>query len=199
MTADLTAVPPGKIAAVVTCLEMSAPPTLRPEKALVDAQLVAVSVPALDWYRGLYRRVGQHWLWFSRLALPDASLRVILADPQVSIYAVRLGADDIGLLELDARTAGEVELAFFGLAPDFTGQGLGRWLMNHALKLAWAPKPQRVWVHTCTLDDPRALDFYMRSGFRPYARQIEIADDPRILGLLPRDVAPHVPLIGDPV
>jgi hypothetical protein len=50
-------------------------------------------------------------------------------------------------------------------------------------------------VHTCTLDHPDALAFYLRSGFHAYARRVEVADDPRLTGLIPRAVAAHVPII----
>jgi hypothetical protein len=50
-------------------------------------------------------------------------------------------------------------------------------------------------VHTCNLDHPGALAFYVRTGFKPYQRQIEIADDPRLAGVLSRSAAPHVPVL----
>ena len=31
-----------------------------------------VETPALDWYRDLFRRVGEDWLWISRARMPDA-------------------------------------------------------------------------------------------------------------------------------
>ena len=105
--------------------------------------------------------------------------------------------EDVGLLELDRREPGEVELAFFGLVADVVGGGAGRLLMSRAIERAFAePGVRRFWVHTCTLDHPAALAFYIRSGFTPYARSVEVADDPRVLGLLPRDAAPWLPMIG---
>jgi hypothetical protein len=70
--------------------------------------------------------------------------------------------------------------------------------MNRAIERAWARPIHRFWVHTCTLDHPGALGFYIRSGFRPYARRVEVADDPRLVGLAPRTSAPHVPIIEAP-
>jgi hypothetical protein len=67
--------------------------------------------------------------------------------------------------------------------------------MNRALERAWSGEVRRVWVHTCTFDHPSAVAFYQRSGFRPFRRQIEIADDPRLDGTAPRDAAEHVPVI----
>ena len=67
--------------------------------------------------------------------------------------------------------------------------------MERALDLAWAAPIDRFHVHTCSLDSPAALAFYIRSGFTPYARQVEVADDPRLTGALPRDAAPQVPIL----
>ena len=54
----------------------------------------------------------------------------------------------------------------------------------------------RVHVHTCTLDHPAALGAYRRAGFTPYRRAVERFPDPRRVGILPRDCAPQVPLLG---
>jgi hypothetical protein len=35
----------------------------------------------------------------------------------------------------------------------------------------------------------------MRSGFMPYDRTVEVLDDPRLTGMLPRTAAPQVPII----
>ena len=67
--------------------------------------------------------------------------------------------------------------------------------MAQAKSLAWRKGVERFWVHSCTLDSPAALAFYVRSGFTPYGREIEIFADPRLAGILPREAAPHVPLL----
>jgi hypothetical protein len=67
--------------------------------------------------------------------------------------------------------------------------------MAHTLNLAWRPGIERVWVHTCSLDHPSALTFYIRNGFSPYARAIEHFADPRLMGILPEESAPQVPLL----
>lgn len=154
-----------------------------------------VPSPDLDWFRDLYRRVGEEWLWFSRLQMADADLAAIIRSPMVEVHALVHEARDEGLLELDFRETGQCELAFFGVTAGLIGGGAGRWLMNRALELAWSRPVSRVWVHTCTLDHPSALAFYQRSGFRPFGRQIEIADDPRLDGTMSRSAAKHLPAI----
>ena len=194
-----TDVPDGKVASIVTSLQMFKRPRLREGRAEANWSLAKVDSIDLDCYRSLFRSVGEDWLWFSRFALSDDELRHVLAEPARELYVFREGRKEgqaeAGLLELDFGTEGECELAFFGLMPHMIGLGAGRWLMNRALDIAWSRPIRRLWVHTCTFDHPGALDFYIRTGFVPYRRQIEVADDPRITGVLPESAAPHVPLL----
>lgn len=191
----LDPVPPGQIAAVVTSLEMRS----RPRPAPIPPspfRLIRWRDPAGEAYRALFRRVGTPWLWFSRLVMADDALAAITNDPLVEIFAVadRSGIE-VGLLELDFRVSGECEIAFLGLIPELAGKGHGRWLMHQALALGWRAGVDRMWVHTCTLDHPGALGFYRKTGFTPFARAVETFADPRLAGILPRDAAPHAPLI----
>ncbi|MCG7391980.1 GNAT family N-acetyltransferase [Microvirga sp. ACRRW] len=190
-----TDLPPGKIASIVTYLEMRSPPPSSPMEAQGDWSLQPLGNDR-DRYRTLYRRIGEPWLWFSRVVMPDEELAGILSNPKVEAYALNDGQNDIGLLELDFRSGGEVELAFLGLVPGIIGKGAGRFLMSEAIRRAFAQPIDRFFVHTCSLDHPAALAFYIRSGFTPYRRAIEVADDPRLQGLLPRECAPQVPVLG---
>lgn len=189
-----TDVPPGKIATIVTYLDMREPPDMPSIRQPEGWTLERIDHDR-PRYRSLFRAVGEPWLWFSRAMMPDDKLAAILDDPKVEAYALHDGTGDVGLLELDFRGDDEVELAFLGLAPGFIGQGAGRFLMNEAIRRAFARPTRRFFVHTCTLDSPSALPFYIRSGFTPYRRAIEVADDPRLHGFLPREAAPHIPLL----
>lgn len=192
-----TNLPPGKIATVVTYLEMREPPALSTVQRTEGWTLQRVDQDR-PRYRSLFRTVGEPWLWFSRAVMSDDKLAAILDDPKVEAYALNDSSGDVGLLELDFRADDEVELAFLGLVPSFIGQGAGRLLMHEAIRRAFAKPIRRFFVHTCTLDSPSALTFYIRSGFTPYRRAIEVADDPRLLGFLPREAAPHIPLLRQP-
>jgi GNAT superfamily N-acetyltransferase len=187
-------IPAGKIAAIVTHLEMTERPTL-PRDPPRAWTLRRVETPGLDWFRDLYRRVGEEWLWFSRVRMADAELAAIVQSPSVEVYALVHDGCEEGLLELDFRNGGQCEITFFGITAKLIGSGAGHWLMNRALELAWSRPVHRVWVHTCTFDHSAALAFYQRLGFRPFRRQIEVADDPRLDGTAPRNIAKHVPII----
>lgn len=156
----LIPVEPGYVATIVTDLEMRERPKARPVAASA-LQLVRWPKAAPEKYRALFRRVGMPWLWFSRLILEDDALTAIIHDPAVELYAVvdRKGLE-VGMLELNFRKAPDCEIAYFGLIPELTGSGHGRWLMARTMALAWRDGVERVWVHTCTLDHPSALNFY---------------------------------------
>lgn len=191
-----TPVPAGKIAAVVTYLEMRARPDVEaPAVSPPGGTLRRVESPQTDWYRELYRRIGTDLLWFSALTRSDEELARKINRPGVDIYAFTLDGREEGLLELDFNKPNECELGFFGLTPKTVGTGAGKFMIAHAIDLAWSRDIKRFWLHTCTLDHPNALPFYLRSGFTAYKREIEIADDPRLDGTLPRDAAPQVPVI----
>jgi len=185
------------LAAVVTFLEMhDKPAVVVPSSPLT---LRRIGKPDAAAYRELFRLVGAPWLWFSRLIMDDAALVSIIQDPGVELFAVEDEQGRVaGMLELDFREPNECELSFIGLVPDLAGKGRGRWLLAEAVRRAWRDDVKRVHVHTCSLDHPAALSAYRRAGFTAYRRAIERFPDPRLLGILPRDCAPQVPLLGTP-
>ena len=188
-------VPLGKLAMVVTHLEMREAAPLRDVPAPEGLTLRALT-PTLDWYRDIFRRVGKDWLWFGRLTKTDAELQALLSDADMRFFTLTKDGRDEALLELKFTADGTCELAYFGLTPALIGSGAGRYLMNHEIRTAWARPISRFHLHTCTLDSPQALSFYIRSGFAPFKRQVEVADDPRLIDLLDKDAGAHVPTIG---
>jgi len=189
------AVSDDQLAAIVTYLEMRRHPAADVPASRLS--LRRVQQPPLNEYRRLFRLIGAPWLWFSRLIMADSKLAAIIHDPRVELHVVvdETGTE-AGMLELDFRQPGECELAFVGLVPELSGKGHGRWLLAEALRLAWRESVTRVHVHTCTLDHPAALAAYRRAGFTAYKRAVERFPDPRLLGILPLDCAPQVPLLG---
>ena len=173
--------PPGKLRTVITYLEMRKDPgpITVPAPALKLA-LMRAERPTVSFYRYLYDAVGGPWLWTERTRMTDDALRAIIEHPDVEIYAVYVGGVPAGFSELDCRRKRQVEVAYFGLVPEFTGQGLGRYLLAWTVEAAWRHKPTRVWAHTNTFEHPKALAMYQRAGFVPYDQRSELIDDPNV-------------------
>lgn len=189
----LMGVPPGKLATIVTYLEM----TSRPRAAVLpsgDWTIECREHPSLSWYRDLYRRIGQDWLWFTRLIMTDEQLEPLIRRQGTKIYSLDFEGSSEGLLELSFDN-GSCELVFFGVTEKVRPLKAARHLMAYAMDIAWSTPIKKLSVHTCTMDHPNALPFYIRSGFRPVQRQVEVMDDPRIDGLAPRQSATHIPVI----
>lgn len=190
-----TDLPAGKIAALVTFLERDLAAPVSPIALPAGARFERLGGADTARYRALFRAVGQDWLWFSRLTLPDHELAAKIGPSDVFTLALTRDGEDIGLLELDFRERPKGYLAFFGVVPGMVGAGLGRAMMAEGLMRAQAAGCTVMHVNTCTLDHPKALEFYIRAGFIAKKRAIEVFDDPRVAGLMPRDVARHIPII----
>ena len=185
-------VPAGHTPAVVTYLEMTAP-AMTAAKPFPEGVTATQEVPSIEDYRALFRAVGAPWLWSSRLVMEETRLAGILASDRTEVWVIRQGGAYIGLVELAFQDGSDCELAYFGIVKAATGQGLGGPMMALAQSRAFARDINRLYVHTCNWDDPRALAFYQKTGFRPYKIAVEVFPDPRWQGIHPEDTAPHVP------
>jgi len=185
---------PERIDVVVTYMEMTAPST-RPTIPTPAGKLALLRAenPPLGFYRYLYNTVGEPWFWIDRRKLDDAVLSAIIGDPKVEIYVLYVGGVPAGFAELDRRPAPDINLALFGLVPQFTGRGLGPYFLNWAVDAAWQHRPQRLTVDTCTLDHPKSFGMYQRAGFVPYKQATKTIGDPRRAGLIPAHRQPRLP------
>lgn len=184
---------------VITYLEMLARPTAPPvpvplgKLALIRAEHCTVS-----FYRYLYETVGTPWLWYERRLVGDAALAAMITKPTTEIFVLYVGGVPAGYFELDAASADETELCYFGLIPQFIGRRLGPFLLRAAIEQAWSRPIRRLWVHTRTFDHPRALGYYQQAGFVVYARRPLRFEDPRVRGILPRSLRhPRLPPLDE--
>ena len=159
---------------VVTWLEMTA----RPEypwphaPAGPPASLLVAERPPAWYFLCLYDAVGRDHAWEDMHAHPEDELTEWLADPDVTLHTLMRQGWPAGFFVLDATEDGIADLAYFGLAPQVTGSGLGKFLLGTAVHTAWdRPGTGKLTVNTCTLDHPRALGLYQRMGFSPVRRE----------------------------
>jgi GNAT superfamily N-acetyltransferase len=168
----------GPIAIEVTYLEMTGPPPGAPLRPPAGIEVRRAVRPTTGFYRYLYDAIGRDWVWCDRKLLDDAALAAIVHDPKVEVNVLWADGVPAGLAELDFRQPPDVELAYFGLLPEFIGQGLGRFLLDWAAHHVWRGRPRRFWVPTCDLDHPRALGVYQKAGLRIYDRRTALATPP---------------------
>jgi GNAT superfamily N-acetyltransferase len=159
---------------VTTYLEMRSPEQLRPKRC-ADARFHIREQTERDWRfnRNLYFRVGEQWHWIDKRPWTDEQWRDYAATPELRTFAAYYDNALAGYYELrresepDGRNA-DVEIAYFGLLPEFIGCGLGGALLTSAIEEAWGMSPGRVWVHTCNRDHLQAVANYQARGMVVY-------------------------------
>lgn len=129
--------------------------------------VVRVEIPCPELNQFLYCAVGAGWTWHARRSWDYAKWLSYLSREGVQTWVGYVRGTPIGYFELE-RVGVDVEIAYFGLLPTFIGRGLGGPLLSVTVERAWEMGAQRVWVHTCDLDHPAALDNYCARGFRVY-------------------------------
>jgi len=191
---------PRQLTDTITYLEMLTKPLRLPLPApAVKHALMRADPCTVSFYRYLYSSVGERWLWYIRRQWDDERLSRWLARPEIEVSVLHVGGVPAGYFELERAPSGDTELCYFGLMPEFIGRRLGAFFLQSAVDSAWTGATQRLWVHTCTYDHPRALGLYQRTGFRVYRREAVSFEDPRLLGVLPRDLAhPLLPPLRAP-
>jgi GNAT superfamily N-acetyltransferase len=160
------------LAVIRTYLELRSPDELRGER-LADPRVRVERVEDCppSFYRYLYGEVGRRYQWVDRLGWSDDDIRAYLEQPELELWLLSRAGAPAGFFELRRHQDASVEIVYFGLLQDYLGLGLGRHLLLVAVERAWALGAQRVWLHTCTLDDPAALPNYLKRGFRPFRRE----------------------------
>jgi GNAT superfamily N-acetyltransferase len=161
-------------------LEMTDPAALRPACGKPEnGELHQAKVPCPELNRFLYTAVGGDWHWIDRLGWTYERWRQWVDRPELETWVAYLDGTPAGYFELEAQAGGSVEVAYFGLLPAFVGRGLGGWLLTAAIERAWQTGARRVWLHTCTLDHPRALANYQARGmwlFKEEVKEVELPD-----------------------
>jgi GNAT superfamily N-acetyltransferase len=160
---------------MTTYLEMRSPDQLRPKRC-PDAQFQVREQKQPSWVfnRDLYFAVGEQWRWIDKRPWTDDQWKEYATGPELRTFAAYYDGKLAGYYELLNNDQGDVEIAYFGLLPEFIGRGLGGALLTSAIEEAWSPEsirgiaPKRVWVHTCTLDHPQALANYQARGMVVY-------------------------------
>ena len=156
-----------------TYLEMRSPDELVASATPVPAPVIErVERCSPELFKLLYAEVGRAFHWTDRLSWSDQTIQAHLAKPEVSIWVMWWEAQPAGYFELREHEDRSVEIAYFGLLPDFIGRGWGKYLLTRAAQTAWDLRPARVWLHTCTLDHPAAMPNYVRRGFRPVREEV---------------------------
>jgi len=156
-----------------TYLELATPGQLRPARASeAELRLEQVMDCSPGLYRFLYGTVGAQYHWVDRRGWTDQEIRTHVGRPEITVWVLYHARNYAGYFELACQPDQSIEIAYFGLFPDYVGQGLGKHMLTLAVERAWGLGAARVWLHTCTLDHAAALPNYLKRGFVPFKTEV---------------------------
>ncbi len=143
-----------------------------------DCRIEPVSIACPEFSRFLYTAVGGNWYWLDRLTWNYEQWMTYLDRPELQTWVAYVAGNPAGYVELEAQSEGNVEIAYFGLLPQFIGKRLGGHLLSVGVERAWQVGAKRVWVHTCSLDGAYALANYQARGFQLYHTETHLEEIP---------------------
>ncbi len=153
-------------------LEMHNRDALRPSaRNLPELEVRRVTPASAALNRFLYQTVGFQWNWVDRLPWTLNDWRDWVDRDELQTWIGWLKGAPVGYFELETQENEDVEISSFGLFIHFIGKGVGGPLLTETVSRAWDAGAERVWLHTCTLDHPRALDNYKARGFRIFREE----------------------------
>ena len=119
-----------------------------------------------------YKNIGKNHHWVDRLIWTENQWIEYTSSKEVETYVLKNNNDLAGFFEIISHIKeNEVEIAYLGLLKEYQNQNLGSFLLSSAIKISFLKKPQRVWVHTCSLDHKNALNNYISRGMKVFKKE----------------------------
>lgn len=143
-----------------------------------DLEIREARIACPELGRFLYSVVGRDWSWTDRSSWPYAKWLDHLDRPEIQVWIAYLEGVIAGYVEIERQDETSVEIACFGLLKQFMGRGIGGLLLSDAVERAFQSGAQRVWLHTCSLDSPKAMENYRARGFKLFDEKTELKDVP---------------------
>ncbi len=123
-----------------------------------------------DLNKFFYKQIGKGHQWIDRLIWQDKDWLKYISNENLRTYILKKENDLVGYFELIFNN-NDCEIAYFGILEEFIGKGYGGFLLSEALKIGFK-RANRIWVHTCSLDHPNAIENYKSRGMKIFKTEI---------------------------
>ena len=131
-----------------------------------------INPPNFQLNKFFYKNIGKKHHWVDRLVWNDKQWTDYTDDKKVKTFVLKKKKDLVGYYELISHLdQNETEIAYFGILEEYQNQKLGSFLLTSAIKNSFLSNPDRVWVHTCSLDHENALDNYLSRGMKLFKKE----------------------------
>ena len=137
-----------------------------------DYQIKLINPPDFQLNKFFYKSIGKNHNWIDRLIWSEKQWINFTTNKNTKTYVLTKKDDLAGYFELLLHhDKNEVEIAYLGILVEYQNKRLGSYLLSTAIKKSFLNKPNRVWVHTCSLDHKNALSNYLSRGMKIFKRE----------------------------
>ena len=152
-------------------LEINSINELKPKRTLLDDfTLFEAEKNNFDLNKFFYKQIGKKHQWVDRLIWQDKNWIEYVSNKNLKTFILQKNNDFVGYFEL-LFNKNECEIAYFGILEEFIGKGYGGFLLSEAIRIGFK-NANRIWVHTCSLDHPNAIENYKSRGMRVFKTEI---------------------------
>ena len=123
-----------------------------------------------DLNKFFYKQIGKKHEWIDRLIWQDKNWMDYTSDKNLKTFVLQNNNDLVGYFEL-IFNGNDCEIAYFGILEEYIGKGYGGFLLSEALRIGFK-NAERIWVHTCSLDHPNAIENYKSRGMKIFKTEI---------------------------
>jgi ribosomal protein S18 acetylase RimI-like enzyme len=137
-----------------------------------DYEIKLINPPDFQLNKFFYKSIGKNHNWIDRLIWTEKQWINFTTSKNTKTYVLTKKDDLAGYFELLLHhDKNEVEIAYLGILGEYQNKRLGSYLLSTAIKKSFLNKPNRVWVHTCSLDHRNALSNYLSRGMKIFKRE----------------------------
>ena len=120
-----------------------------------------------------YKQIGKKYQWIDRLTWTDNDWIRYVSNHNLKTYVLKKEMDLVGYFELIINNEmNESEIAYLGILEEYFNNGCGGYLLTEAIKKSFQEGVKRVWVHTCSLDHPNAIENYKSRGMKVFKTSV---------------------------
>ena len=154
-------------------LEINSLTDLKDSKNSPEGYVVQLVQPSdFQLNKFFYKNIGKKHHWVDRLTWTEKQWIEYISNKKIKTYVLKKNEDLAGYFELIIHDdKKEVEIAYFGLLEEYQNKKLGSFLLSSAIKNSFFNKPNRVWVHPCSLDHKNALKNYISRGMKIFKKE----------------------------
>ncbi len=143
------------------------------QKPTKNCKIEIVNPSDFQLNKFFYKQIGKKYQWIDRLTWTDNDWIRYVSNHNLKTYVLKKEMDLVGYFELIINNEmNESEIAYLGILEEYFNNGCGGYLLTEAIKKSFQEGVKRVWVHTCSLDHPNAIENYKSRGMKVFKTSV---------------------------